>query len=137
MKDIDIAIELLEKEDLSLVVVKDSEVIYKSYEKGIKPMYYVATSLPERAKGSSIADRVIGKGAAMLCKLLEVEEVYSPLISETAIQVLKKANIPFTYEKSCPYIMNMNKTGLCPVEKIAVEFEDEGLLLKRLGEFLK
>lgn len=136
MKDIDIAREILEKENLSLVVVKDCEVIYKSNDKGIKPMYYVATNLLQRAKGSSIADRVIGKGAAMLCKALEVKEVYSPLISETAIQVLKEANIPFTYHRSCLHIMNMKKTGLCPVEKLAMDSENEKVLLKRLEDFL-
>lgn len=137
MKDIDIARELLEKEGLSLVVVKDYEVIYKSYDKGIKPMYYVATSLLQVAKGSAIADRVIGKGAAMLCKALGVKEVYTPLISDTAIQVLEKANIPFTYGEACSYIMNIKKTGLCPVEEMAMESEDEEALLKRLEVFLK
>lgn len=129
--------KILEKENLSLVVVKNNEVIYKSHDKGIKPMYYVAVNLPQVAKGSSIADRVIGKGAAMLCKVLEVKEVYTPLISETAIQVLKKANISFTYHRSCPYIMNMKKTGLCPVERMAIDSEDEVVLLKKLEEFLK
>jgi len=105
----DIAKKLLEKENLSLVVVKDNEVIYKSCDKSIRPMYYAATSLINKVRGSSIADRVIGEGAAMLCRILGVKEVYPPLISETAIQVLKEANIPFSYQECCSYIMNMKK----------------------------
>jgi hypothetical protein len=137
MKDIDIAKEMLEKENLSLVVVKDCDVVYKSNDKGIKPMYYVVTNLLQIARGSSIADRVIGKGAAMLCKVLGVKEVYTPLISEAAIKVLKEANIPFSYHKSCPYIMNMQQTGLCPIEKTAMESENEMVFLGRLKDFLK
>lgn len=137
MKDIDIARELLEKENLSVVVVKDCEVVYKSTDKGIKPMYYVVTSLLKTARGSSIADKVIGKGAAMLCKVLKAREVYTPLISETAIQVLKETNIPFRFNESCPYIMNMKKTGLCPIEKMAMESEDEMAFLERLKDFLE
>lgn len=137
MKDIDIARELLEKEGFRLVIVKDGEVIYKSHDKGIKPMYYAATELSHLAKGSFIADRVIGKGAALLCKLLGVKEVYTPLISETAIAVLKEANIIYSYDKSCSHIMNMKKTGLCPIEKMAMDSEDEGILLKRLDGFFE
>lgn len=137
MKDIDIAKKLLDEENLSLVVVKNSQVIYKSYDKSIRPMYYVATSLFDKAKGSSIADKVIGKGAAMLCRMMEVEEIYALLMSETAMDVLREANIPFTYQRSCPYIKNMKKTGLCPIEKIAIESKDETMLLNKIEAFLK
>ncbi|NLX61119.1 MAG: DUF1893 domain-containing protein [Tissierellia bacterium] len=136
MKDIDLARKLLYEEDLSLVVVKNSQLIYKSHDKGIRPMYYLVTDLFDKAKGSSIADKVIGKGAAILCKMLRVKEIYTPLISEAAMEVLNKANIPFTYHRSCPYIMNMKKTGLCPIEKIAIESKDEKVLLERLEAFL-
>ena len=37
MRDIDMAVELLEKEGLSLAIVKDSKVIFTSTSKGIKP----------------------------------------------------------------------------------------------------
>ncbi len=51
------------------------KLIFKSSEKGIKPMYTLATKMKEDVKGASIADRVIGKGgAAMLCKYIGIKK---------------------------------------------------------------
>ena len=38
LNDIKIAKEILIKEDLALVVVKNGEIVYKSKDKGIKPL---------------------------------------------------------------------------------------------------
>ncbi len=67
MKDIDLAKQILKEENQSLVVVKNGEVLYKSRDRGIKPMYSITKEMKEEVNGSSIADKVIGKGAALLC----------------------------------------------------------------------
>ena len=90
MKDMRIAKKHLEEGNLCLTVVKDSSLIFKSSDKGIKPMYILATEMFDVARESSIADRVIGKGAAMLCKYIGVKEVYGKLISDNAIEVLEE-----------------------------------------------
>ncbi|MBZ2176017.1 DUF1893 domain-containing protein [Schnuerera sp. xch1] len=136
MNDIEIAKKILEEKDLRLVVVRDGKLIFKSNDRGIKPMYILATKMSENTKGASIADRVIGKGAAMLCRYIGVNEVYGQLMSNTAIKVLKESNITYTYNGVCPYIKNRDKTGMCPIEKISLEIEDMNLLLERIKEFL-
>ena len=136
MKDIDIAKGLLIKENLALVLVKNGEVIFKSIDKGIKPMYILATEMKDEAKGACLADRVIGKGAALLCGYIEINEVYTELISEGGVDTLRKYNIPFTMAKSCPYIKNRDKTGYCPIEKISMDLEDPILLLQKIKDFL-
>lgn len=136
MKDIDIAKRLLIEENLALVVVKNSEVIFKSIDKGIKPMYILATEMQEKAEGASLADRVIGRGAALLCGYIGINEVYTELISEGGIDTLNKYNISFTMAKLCPYIKNRDKTGYCPIEKISMDLEDPVLLLQKIKDFL-
>lgn len=136
MKDIDIAKRLLIEENLALVVVKNSEVIFKSIDKGIKPMYILATEMQEKAEGASLADRVIGRGAALLCGYIGINEVYTELISEGGIDTLNKYNISFTMAKLCPYIKNRDKTGYCPIEKISMDLEDPILLLQKIKDFL-
>lgn len=136
MKDIEIAKKYLKEENLAIAVVKDGKLIFKSQEKGIKPMYTLATKMKEISKGASIADRVIGKGAAMLCKYIDVKEVYGQLISINAIEVLEEASIIYSYESTCPYIKNRDKTDLCPIEKIATNTRDIDTLLERIEEFL-
>jgi hypothetical protein len=135
MRDVDMAKEYLEKENLSLAVVKNGNLIFKSHEKGIKPIYTLAVKV-EDVKGSSLADRVIGKGAAMICKYIGVKEVYGSLISEAAAEVLNMADIKFSYGEICPYIRNRDNTGICPIEKLSLETEDVHELLDKIERFL-
>ena len=135
MKDIEIAKKLLIEENQALVVVKNGEVIFKSVEKGIKPMYILATEMKSEAKGASLADKVIGRGAALLCGYAEIKELYTELISEGGIAALGEYNIPYEKEKSCPYIMNRDKTSYCPVEKLSLDTDDPAVLLQSIKEF--
>ena len=137
MKDIEIAKKYLEEENLAIAVVKDGSLIFKSYEKGIKPMYTLATQMAKLAKGSSIADKVIGRGAAILCKSLDVKEVYGKLISDNAMEILEESNIVYYYDNICDYIKNRDGTDLCPIEKIALKSENPEILLSKIREFLK
>jgi len=136
MRDIEIAKEYLCRENLSVVIVRNGEIIFKSSEKGIKPLYTLAIEKNIDLKGSSLADKVIGRGAAMICKYFDVEEVYGLLISEAAEKVLNEADIKYSYNQTCPYIKNRDNTGLCPIERMSLETDDVNVLLERIGQFL-
>lgn len=137
MKDIEIAKKYLEEENLAIAVVKDGGLIFKSHDKGIRPMYTLATKMTKLAKDSSIADKVIGRGAAILCKSLDVKEVYGKLISDNAMEILEESNIVYYYDNICDYIKNRDGTDLCPIEKIALKSENPDILLSKIREFLK
>lgn len=135
MNDIDLAKKLLE-EGFNLAIVKNGKAIYTSNERGIKPIYTAVCQMKEELKDSSIADKVIGKAAAILCKDTNIKEIYTKFTSKGAIEVLKQENIKFTYEKSCDYIVNRDKTDMCPMEKLACTTEDKNILLQKIKEFL-
>ncbi|MBF8983547.1 DUF1893 domain-containing protein [Lutibacter sp. B2] len=137
MKDIDLAKAILEKDKLALVIVKEEEVIFYSKEKGIKPIYMAVNTLKDQLVNSSVADRVIGKAAAMLCKYSNIKALHTKLISESAMEVLEKENIILTYDESAPYIKNRDKTDLCPVEKLSSDIENTNLLLEKITDFLE
>lgn len=137
MRDIEIAKNLLVKEDYTLVVVKSGETIFTSKEKGIKPMFKLAKEMEELSKNASIADKVIGRGAALISTYLNIYEVYGEVISKGAIELLKKENINFTCDITCDYIENRDKTGLCPIETISLGISDPNLFLFKVEEFLK
>lgn len=136
MNDIEIAKKILNEEDQKIVVVKDGQVVFKSMDRGIKPMYYLARNMMDDAKGSSLADRVIGKGAAILCNYLGVKRIYAVLISEKAIEVLDKETIEYEFKEKCEYIKNRDKTDFCPIEKRSLDTENPQVLLDRIGVFL-
>ena len=67
-------------------------------------------------KGASIADKVIGKGAAALMVLGGFKAVYADIISSPALALLREAGVEVTFAREVPHIINRNKTGRCPLE---------------------
>ena len=105
MNDIELARKVLKQEDCISSSKKMGEIVFKSKDKGMQSLcIYWLQKMKELSKGGSLADRVIGKGAALLCRYIGIEEVYTELISEGGINTLEKYKIPYIMEKSCPYI---------------------------------
>lgn len=129
--------ELLEKEKLALAIVKDGKLVFSSYERGIKPLYTAVEQLKDELEGSSVADKVTGKAAAMLCKYANIKELHTKLISENAISVLKETPIIYEYDVSAPYIKNRDKTGMCPVETLSLKTHNINELLSGIANFLE
>lgn len=136
MRDIGIAKKILEDENQKIAVVKDGGVVFKSTDRGIKPMYHLAKNMRDKTDGASIADRVIGKGAAILSVYLNVRDIYAELISESAIEILEKNHINYEFKDRCDHIKNRDKTDYCPIEKRSIDTEDPEILLERIEEFL-
>jgi hypothetical protein len=136
MKDIDVAVELLEKEELALAIVKHNRVILTSSGRGIKPLYTAYEEHKIELEGSSVADRVTGKAAAMLCVHAGVKQLKTKLISENAIKVLKESNIIYEYDECTPFIKNRDRTGMCPVETLSLKIDNMDELLVGIKSFL-
>lgn len=113
------AIELLHSEKCSCVIVSGSTVTI-CRERGVKDLFRILESEKHLLDGAFIADKVIGKGAAALMILGKAAGVYADVISLPALELLKSANIPVTYAKCVPNIINRAGTGLCPVETLCL-----------------
>jgi len=137
MKDIDIAKELLEKGQLTLAIVKNNKIIYTSKEKGIKPLFTAVNEFKQDLKDSSVADRVTGKAAAMLCVYAEIKELHTKVLSENAVDALLSSSVIYEYEKSTPYIKNRDKTGMCPIETLSLKHNNIQELLASISNFLE
>lgn len=137
MNDINIAKATLEKNSLSLAIVKEGKVLYSSNAKGIKPLYTALKELRGELSGASVADKVIGKAAVLLCSSVGIKTIYARLISEQAIKILKITNIDFYYNQEVPYIKNREKTDLCPIEKIAETTDDPEEMISKLEDFFE
>lgn len=135
MRDLELAKAILEEENQSLVVVKNGEILYKSMDRGIKPMLSITKEMKEEVGGSSIADKVIGKGAALLCVNLNIKEVYGDLMSQAGIEMLEKNGIKYEFKESCEYIKNREGTDYCPIEKLSMDVEEPRELLAKLKIF--
>ena len=106
----------------TIAVVSNGEV-FTSQERGVKPLLHLLTDKKGFLKGASVADKVIGKAAALLMVLGEIKEVHTLIISEPAIKVFEKYNIPCFYDKKVDRIVNRTGDGLCPMETLCLYVE--------------
>lgn len=108
-------------------VCRNKENIYTSEKKGIAPIMDILNDNPKLLKGAEIADRVIGKAAALLLVKGGITSLYTEVISEHALNVFKDyRNINVSYNKKVPYIINRTKDGMCPMEKAVLNINSPG-----------
>lgn len=119
-KDLELAKSKLIDEDFSLVIVKQKEVIFETQKKGIMGFLEAIESLDKNLMDSSVADRIVGVAAAMLCVYAGVASVFALTISKKGRKILRDNNIEYRYEKTVPNILNRNKEDMCPFEKLAM-----------------
>ena len=127
---------LLRTSASTIVVVSNGEV-FTSQERGVKPLLYLLSDKKGFLKGASVADKVIGKAAALLMVLGEINEVHTLIISEPAIKVFEKNNIPCYYDKKVDRIVNRTGDGLCPMETLCIDVEEPQEAFQRIKDFIK
>lgn len=124
MNNIEKATSLLKEEKATLVAVNKDEV-HISHSRGVAPILNIIDENPQFLNGASIADKVIGKAAAMLLVRYGVAEIHAVLISKKALDYLKDKSVTVTYETAVVHIINRDKTDMCPMEKCVLDLNDE------------
>ncbi|MGI6153599.1 MAG: DUF1893 domain-containing protein [Christensenellaceae bacterium] len=107
--------ELLENFDWTCVLVKGYSTSTSALH-GIRPIMEWLKENAAALNGASIADKVVGKAAALLMAYGKAAEVYAGVISTPAKEVLQKNNIALEYGTEVPLIQNREGTGNCPME---------------------
>ena len=126
---------LLITSESTIAVVSNREV-FTSQERGVKPLLHLLTEKKGFLKGTSVADKVIGKAAALLMVLGEIKEVHTLIISEPAIKVFEKYHIPCFYDKKVDRIVNRTGDGLCPMETLCLYVEEPKEAFEKILGFI-
>lgn len=87
-------------------------------------------------RGATIADKVVGKGAAALMILGEIKEVHADIISVPALELFKASPVTVTYDAVVPHIINRRGDGICPVEQLCATCSTPGECLPAISLFL-
>jgi len=87
MDDLEIAKNRLKKGELSLVIVKDGKILYETRDYGLKGLIKAIECFKEKMKGSSVADKTVGRPVVMLCVYAAISKIYAITISEEAIKM--------------------------------------------------
>lgn len=127
--------ELLHAGNFSCVI--NSGGITRTFtQRGVADLYDLLKADDDFLQGASVADKVVGKGAAALMAQGGVKEVYADLISEPAYALLVKAAIKVEYRKIVHHIENRDKTDWCPLEKSCKEEDRVSEILPIVDHFI-
>lgn len=113
-QDLEQAKQLLATNDYTVVLCKDG-VQYESTHRGVRPLLSWLDQETD-LMGFSAADKVVGRGAAFLYRLLGVRAVYGKVMSVAAVKVLRAGGIEASWGTLTESIMNRQKNGPCPIE---------------------
>lgn len=122
MTDLSYAKDLLFSGKYTIVLCKNG-ASYTDTRRGIAPMLGFLEQGIDLA-GFSVADRVVGKAAALLFVRAGISAVYAAVISEPALDVLNTNAIPCEWNKKVTYIINRTGDGPCPMEHAVRNIDD-------------
>ena len=128
---------MLAKEELSrhtLALAKDGEVI-TSDKRGVAPMVDFLRE-GKSFSGFFAAGKVMGKAAALLFITAGVKEVFGETVAPSAIELFESCRVRVSYNTLVPYIINRDKTGMCPMESAVFSVSDVETGVKLIFEKL-
>lgn len=132
MTDLEKAKSLLSQKILTLSIVKNNEIIYETRSHGIYGFLEATEKLGFKLEGASIADRIVGKAIALLCVYMKVKAVYAEVLSKKAKAAFEVNMVYHEWKDLVGNILNVDKTGICPYEKMAAKIVNPKDSLKQL-----
>ena len=114
-------IEVLHREQCSLVVRNDAGEVTLYNKKGVRDLVWLLDNEPGRLRGASVADKVVGKASAGLLVQGGVAEVYADVMSRLAIPLLDAAGIKYSCGETVDRIVIPKGDDRCPLERIVLD----------------
>ena len=126
--------QLLVQMQACCVGIREDGSVFFSKERGIKPLLLWLYEDVDYFRGATVADKVIGKAAALLFAYGGVGALHAQVVSEHALQALQVQAIPIEYAQKVEYIINRTGDGMCPMEKRVLEIHCPGEAYKILSQ---
>lgn len=118
-------------------IIRNNGTTRTFHERGVKDLHRLLMQEPEILSGASLADKVVGKGAAALMIAGEVAWVYADVISQAAMELFEQSRIEVQYGEIVPNIINRAGTDICPVEKLCRDCKTAAECLPLIDKFIK
>ncbi len=114
----------------------DGKILLSSTKRGVAPLLGWLEQ-GYNLSGFTVADKVVGKGAAFLYLLLGAKYLYAAVISRPALELLRSGGVFVTFSSCVPAIRNRDNTGFCPIETAVLECNNAQQALVKIKERLK
>ncbi len=124
----------LNADSLSLIVRNHGiETTYSRH--GVIDLYELQNT--DVLKGAAVADKIIGKGAAVLMIKGGARFVTTNKITEPALKMLTEAGVEVSYKEIIEKIINKAGDDICPLEKRLQDVSDAENAYSIIEEFVK
>jgi len=135
MDDLEIAKQRLKDKNLNLVFVKSSKPVFETKTEGLNGFLQAIKELGGNLSGTSVADKIIGKAAALLCAYSNVAAIFTITLSKGGLEILKTYSIRHEFENLVPTILNVKKTDKCPLEKLVANITNSEKAYEKISRF--
>lgn len=116
------AVSLLHREGYTCVLC-DRDRVLTDRRSGVLPLL-TRCEEGEDCCGMSVADRAVGKAAAMLLVRMRVQEVHGDIMSTAAQKYLQDCGITVSYGTLVPGILDRSGKCPCPMERAVEDLTD-------------
>jgi len=135
-------LRFLEERDLDLAIFKDGELVFSSAQEGLSPLVRAIEEVGlERLRGCVVADRVIGRAAALLICLMGAREAHALVMSKGALRALEGHGIIAQARDLVEHITAPDGKSPCLFERLVKDVEEPEeayrLIVRRLRELRK
>ncbi|MFN8485830.1 MAG: DUF1893 domain-containing protein [Anaerolineae bacterium] len=134
--DLALARAELDARGLGMVIARAGEILWASDEPGVRSLLAAAAS-KRSIRGAALADRIVGRAAALVVADAGLAAVHGVVMSEGALAQLTGAGIAASYGSLVPRILNKPQTDLCPLEKLTQGIETPAEAVAALQAFTR
>lgn len=124
--DLEQAKSELEARGVAFVLVKNGNVLGTGAGAGVRDLLDLAQRIGESARHAALADKVVGRAAALIARSMGLSAVFGIVMSETAREILNEDAIRVEWSRSVPSILNRTGDGPCPMERLVTGTMDPG-----------
>ena len=104
----------------TLQVYDADKLVFASRQDRLVPLVEYIDTAARDHHDVVIFDRITGRAAALLCVLANCREIYSPLGSQLAIDVLEEYRVKHHLSRVVPCIQKADQQDMCPMEKLSL-----------------
>lgn len=122
--DLSLARAELDGAGRAIVFVREGVILASGARPGVADLLEIAATHGDSLRGAAVADRVVGRAAALVMRWLGVSAVYAARISEGGLAVLETGGIPVEYGECVPAVLNRTQDGPCPFEQAVAGIDD-------------
>lgn len=108
---------LLHMSNVSLIVIKDGEILHQRTGNGVAPFIDLIDSTDADFSGCVIGDRFLGRASSFLCRYVNASGVFALKGTKKALAVLLVGGILGQIDTLIPQISDQSINGFCPFEQ--------------------